>query len=87
MSKKLSFEEKMIRDLLKRKRAYEQYFKLKPDNTVDNQAQSAYTTIIKTLFELSRKTLPGAKDPEEIRRLSEEILESEFGIRRMGSGQ
>jgi ribosome biogenesis protein Nip4 len=85
---KPSFEEKMIRDLLKRKRAYEKYFRtlVKVEDgeekiEVDNQAQSAYTAIIKTLFELSKKAVDKTHDPEEMRRLADEILESDYGIK------
>jgi|Deesub1362A_J573_1020465.scaffolds.fasta_scaffold00740_25 hypothetical protein len=80
MRSKLSIEERMIKDLLKRKREYEKYFK--SIDTIDNQAQSAYTSIIKTIVELSRKTVRETKSSEEMKKLAEEILESEYGIRR-----
>jgi hypothetical protein len=81
MKKKLTIEERMIRDLLRQKRRYEKYFKTLKDN-VDNQAQTAYTNIVKTIVELSRKAGKEARDPEEMKRLADEILKSEFGIER-----
>lgn len=80
MRKKLTFQQKMIRALERRKRAYERYFKGLED--VDNQAQTAYTNIIKTLAELDRKSPQEAPDPAEMQRKAREILESEYGITR-----
>jgi hypothetical protein len=80
MRGKLSLEEKMINALKKRKRAYEKYFRTLKD--VDNQAQSAYTSIIKTIVELSRKIPAGVSDPEEMKRRLDEVLETEYGIKR-----
>ncbi|GER92678.1 hypothetical protein A45J_0396 [hot springs metagenome] len=79
----ISFEEKMMSDLMKQKEKYEKYF----DGIagIDNQAQYAYTNIVKTIIELSRKIKPHqkeTKDPAEMKRLAEEILESEYGIKR-----
>jgi hypothetical protein len=87
---RLSIEEQGIKALLKRKREYEKYFKtlLKKENPetdnlgMDHQAQTAYTNIIKTLVELSRKAASEAKDPERLKRLAEEILENDYGIER-----
>jgi hypothetical protein len=78
----LSFEESMLRDLLKQKKKYEQYFE--GIQGVDNQASFAYANIIKTVIELSRKIKPRGeeKDPEELRRMADEILEMEYGIKR-----
>lgn len=78
MKKKPTFQERMIRALLRRKLAYERYFKKLED--VDNAAQTAYTNIIKTLAELDRKAGPLEADPEEIRRRAREILEREYGV-------
>ncbi|MBI4822652.1 MAG: hypothetical protein HY805_00250 [Nitrospirae bacterium] len=50
---------------------------------LDHKAEHAYTHIIKTIIELSRKlSLSEETDPEEMKRRAEEILESEFGIKR-----
>lgn len=77
----LSFPEKMFRDLLKRKEAYEQYFRgLAPDR-MDNHAQYAYNHILKTLAELADKVKPEeAADPEKMKQVMKEILEREYGI-------
>lgn len=83
MTKKLTIEERMIRDLLRQKRRYEKYFKTLKEH-VDNQAQTAYTNIIKTIVELSRKAGKEARDPEEMKRIADEILETEYGIKRNG---
>lgn len=81
-----SLEEQMIRSLIRRKREYERYFKasgIDPENPgMDNQATNAYTGLIKTIAELSRKAVRESKDPEEVKRLAEEILETEYGIKR-----
>ena len=83
MKGKQSLEEKMIRSLLKRKREYEKYFKAKEEkNEIDNQTTNAYAGLIKTIVELSRKAPKEAKDPAELKRLAEEILENEYGIKR-----
>lgn len=80
MRRKLTIEERMIRDLLRQKRRYERYFKTLQG--VDNQAQTAYTNIIKVVVGLSKKTREEAVDPEEMRRIAEEIMETEYGIKR-----
>jgi hypothetical protein len=80
MRRKLTYQQKMIRALERRKRAYEKYFKDLKD--VDNQAQTAYTNIIKTLAELDRKSSAEVADPAEMQRKAREILESEYGITR-----
>jgi hypothetical protein len=77
---KLSIEERMIRDLLKQKRRYEKYFKTQTKE-VDNAALTAYTNIIKTIVDISKKTGKEKKSPEEMKRLAAEILESDFGIK------
>ncbi len=79
----ISFEEKMLSDLLKQKEKYETYFD--SINLIDNQAQFAYANIIKTIIDLSRKMKPKEKeikDPAEMKRLADEILENEYGIKR-----
>lgn len=79
----ISFEERMMNDLLKQKEKYERYFDT--ISGIDNQAQYAYTNIVKTIIELSRKIKPSekeTKDPDEMKRLANEILESEYGIKR-----
>lgn len=114
MRRRMSFEEKMLRDLLKRKRAYEAYFKgvegkgrpLAPDpkpdasgrdeedsakdakgkareavKPPDNPAHSAYVSIIKALVEIAKKVPSQGRSPEEMKRIAEEILEQDYGIR------
>lgn len=95
MRKKASMEELAIKALLKRKREYEKYFKSreskdtqvnddqnKPDPGMDNQAQNAYTSLIKTLVELAKKMPVQTNDTDEMLRLAEEILENDYGIKR-----
>ncbi len=84
MSREKSFEQRMIDALEERREAYEAYFALKGTDDVDNQAQNAYTNLIKTLFELNKKSSAPTRSPEEMRRRAEEILESDFGIKRRG---
>jgi transposase len=80
----LSFEEKMISALVAQKEKYEEYFAGLGRGQHDNQASFAYTNIVKTIIELSRKIKPPEekRDPAELKRISEEILESEYGIKR-----
>lgn len=72
--------EKLIADLLKVKRQYEKYFRTieKPDN----QAITAYTNVIKTAADLIKKFRETGEDfdPEKMKRIAEEILESDYGI-------
>lgn len=83
MRPKPSFEKRMIDDLLKRKEAYERYFAERGE--IDSKAESAYASLVKTIVELSLKTGSSSKDPEELRRIAEEILESDYGIKKDGS--
>lgn len=77
----ISFEEKIMLKLIAQIEKYEAYFE--NNATIDNQAVYAYTNLLKTIIELSRKRpQKEAKDPAEMRRLAEEILESEYGIKR-----
>lgn len=81
---KLTIEERMIRALLKCKRDYEEYFKTKKSKP-DNAAQTAYTALIKTIVDISRKSLtdqPRERDPEEALKRAREILRTEYGIER-----
>ena len=75
----LSFEQKMLRKLIKQIEKYERYFET---TDIDNQAMYAYTNLLKTVVELSRKVKAKETDPEEFKKKAEEILESEFGIKR-----
>jgi hypothetical protein len=78
------FEKRMIDDLLKRKEAYEAYFKT-AEEPMDHKAETAYASLVKTIVELSLKTGSSAKDPGELRRVAEEILENDYGIKRDGT--
>jgi hypothetical protein len=81
MSPEPTFERRMIEDLLKRKESYEAYFKTQED-PIDHKAESAYASLVKTIVELSIKAGTRAKDPEELRRIADEILENDYGIKR-----
>jgi len=78
----LSFEEKMMLKLLAQIEKYERYFDSK--SGIDNQAVYAYTNLLKTVIELSRKMKPKKqkKDLAEMQREAREILEAEYGIKR-----
>lgn len=56
--------------------------KKKMEMDMDTQAQNAYTSIVKTIVELSRKSPKETKDPAEMKRIAEEILRTEYGIER-----
>lgn len=77
-----SIEEKMLKALIKQKGKYERYLKTQTLEGIDHKAEHAYTHIIKTIIELSRKsTITEEKSPEEMRQAAAEILESEYGIK------
>lgn len=80
MSPEPTFERQMIDDLLKRKEAYEAFFRTQEQ--IDHKAESAYASLVKTIVELSIKAGTRAKDPEEIKRIADEILENDYGIKR-----
>ena len=50
----MSFEETLIKSLVDRKKAYEEYFEKTP-SVIDHQAQYAFAGIIKTLFDIKTK--------------------------------
>lgn len=72
--------EKLIADLLKMKRQYEKYFRTLKQP--DNQAVTAYTNVIKTAADLIKKFKENSEefDSEKMQRLTEEILENDYGI-------
>jgi hypothetical protein len=71
----------MIEDLIRRKEAYEAFFADKTGE-IDSRAESAYASLVKTIVELSIKAGNRARDPEELRRIADEILENDYGIKR-----
>jgi hypothetical protein len=78
-----SFEERMMIKLALQIEKYERYFECLEAGRMDNQAMYAYTNLLKTVVELSRKVkVKTKKDPEELRRAADEILKSEYGIER-----
>lgn len=84
MKTRASIEEQAIKALLRRKGEYERYFDTlrENDEKMDNQAQNAYTSIIKTLVELSRKRTEESKVKGETGKTLEEVLRDEYGIER-----
>jgi hypothetical protein len=81
MSPEPTFERQMIEDLLLRKAAYEALFR-EQEKEIDHKAESAYASLVKTIVELSIKAGTRAKDPEELKRIADEILENDYGIKR-----
>ena len=75
-------EERAINALLRRKAEYERYFDTlrKKKAKMDNQAQNVYTSIIKTLVDISRKSAEEAKSNGAAERTLEEVLRDEYGI-------
>ena len=79
MSRPGTVEKRMLRDLLRRKREYEAYFD--KHEGMDNAAQSAYTSLVKAIVMLARKSAAtAAKSPEESMREAERILREEYGV-------
>ncbi len=85
-SRKDRFEMKLVKDLLKQKERYEEYFKTPPtteSKSPDHSALSAYTGLIKTTAELYRKIKSEGKAGEaELKEIAREILESDYGALR-----
>ncbi len=78
---RLSFEQTMMSKLVRQIQRYEEY--LEGTAAIDNQAVYAYTNLLKTVVELSRKVkVKEDKNPEALKQAAEEILESEYGIKR-----
>lgn len=75
-----SFDLGMFGRLVRLIEKYEGYLEGKAG--VDNQAAYAYTNMIRTAMELSARIGPARTDPEEMKRIAEEILETEYGIKR-----
>ncbi|MDA8170304.1 MAG: hypothetical protein M0Z48_00545 [Nitrospiraceae bacterium] len=77
----LSFEQAMMSKLVAQIEKYEMYLESAPG--IDNQATYAYTNLLKTVVELSRKVkVKEDKNPEALKQAADEILESEYGIKR-----
>jgi hypothetical protein len=77
----LDLDEQMLRKILRQIERYEQH--LDTGTPPDNQAAYAYINMIRTAMELSNKIKPEKKvDPAEHERSLEEVLETEYGIRR-----
>lgn len=86
----ISFEEKMLNDLIVQKEKYEKYFETLAG--IDNQAQYAYTNIIKTIMEVRKKLLIGGtiRKAETDKALTKEELlkmlkEDIYGLNDAGS--
>lgn len=86
----LSFEEKMLNDLIVQKNKYEKYFET--ISGIDNQSQYAYTNIIKTIMEARKKLLIGGtiRKAETDKALTKEELlkmlkEDIYGLNEAGS--
>ncbi len=79
---RFSFEERMMLKLVAQIENYEKYFAAKTE--MDNQAVHAYTNLLKTVIELSRKLKLRDKKStnEELKAEAEKILEAEYGIKR-----
>ncbi|MDA8087813.1 MAG: hypothetical protein M0Z75_14070 [Nitrospiraceae bacterium] len=79
---RFSFEERMMLKLVAQIEKYEKYFDAKTE--LDNQAVHAYTNLLKTVIELSRKLKLKEKKstPEQLKAEAEKILEAEYGIKR-----
>lgn len=82
MRTKESIEEQAIKALLRRKGEYERYFDTirKKKAEMDNPAQNVYTSIIKALVDISRKSAEKANNSGETGRTLEEVLRDEYGI-------
>jgi transposase-like protein len=76
----VGLEERMMGRLIRQIEKYELYMQAPH---VDNQASFAYTNMIRTAIELAGRIRPEKRtDPEEMRRIADEILETDYGIKR-----
>ena len=77
-----SFEERMMLKIVAQIEKYERYFETR--TKIDNPAVHAYTNLLKTVIELSRKLNLKKKKttPEQLKAEAEKILEAEYGIKR-----
>jgi hypothetical protein len=48
----IGLEDRMLADLIKQKEKYERYFNSLSDTVIDNQAQFAYASIVKTVIDI-----------------------------------
>jgi len=77
--KSMRLEEGLLQRLLRLIETY--YRRLDEGPKIDPQATYALVSMIKTVMGISGK-MPEKVDPEEMRLKAEEILETEFGIKR-----
>jgi hypothetical protein len=61
----ISFEEKMLADLVKQKEKYEKYFETLKEGTTDNQAMYAYTALVRLIADIQRKIADPAAKPKK----------------------
>ncbi len=74
--RELSFEEKMIADLVRQKEKYEQYFESLGASPPDNQATYAYTGIVKAIIDIKKKlkVSDALKKAEKDKKMSKDEL-------------
>lgn len=75
-----AFELRLFNRLMRLIERYEADIERRPN--VGSQEVFAYANLARAAIELSKRLPPEAKDPEEMRRIAEEILETEYGIKR-----
>lgn len=80
-----SFEEGVLLKLMGLIERFERHLQTAP--RMDAQAIFAYTNMINTFFNLSDKLRPFIKtDPARMKRIADEILENDYGIKRQEEG-
>lgn len=75
-----AFELRMFNRLMRLIERYEADLDKMP--RVGTQEVFAYANLARAAMELSKRLPPEAKDPEEMRRVAQEIMETEYGIKR-----
>jgi hypothetical protein len=75
-----AFELRLFNRLMRLIERYEADLDRRPN--VGSQEAFAYANLARAAIELSKRLPPEAKDPEEMRRVALEILETDYGIKR-----
>ena len=74
----MSFEEKMLADLVKQKEKYERYFETLKEGVTDNQATYAYTALVRLIADIKKKT------PDPAARAKKPLTDESRGAKAVG---
>jgi hypothetical protein len=70
--------------LIRLKERYEKYFEGLAENSIENTTLTAYMNILKLILDIDKKlSEEGQASPRELKEIAREILENEYGVRRV----